>query len=102
MALDLGEGTLLCPDGYDLRTDSDTNGSKLRTWHLQASNDGKDWVSLRKHTDDKTLKNTPFSTAHWGLDPSTVKGRSFRRFRVLLTGPNAAGNNRIALCGIEL
>ena len=106
MAVDLGKGNFLCPDNYCLRSSS-VDQFKLRHWHLQGSNDGMQWASLRKHSNDTGLANSSHSTASFALEPAVVQGRSFRHFRILQTGPPDGGrlgssSHHLFCNGIEL
>jgi len=98
MAVDLGEGRSLRPTHYCLR--SGLNISRLRSWRLEGSNDSEDWTPLKTHTDDTSLANTRMSVAGWPIDGIE---ESYRRFRVLQTGPHNSTNNHHMICaGIEL
>jgi hypothetical protein len=98
MAVDLGENRSLCVNHYCLRTDQYPH-HKLRHWQLQGSADGSTWETLREHTNDSTLSDTPMSTAAWEVEAG---GRAFRHFRVLQTGQNSAGKHYLMCAGIEL
>ena len=101
MAVDLGEGRSLVADYYCLRSDADSDGAGcwMRNWELQGSNDGDEWAVLRSHEDDGSLSSEAMSTAAWTVDAA---GRAFRRFRILQTGPEAAGSHCLCCAGIEL
>jgi hypothetical protein len=71
----------------------------LRNWQLQASNDGAEWTTLRTHANDEALAKTAWSTASWAVEGG--KG-AFAQFRVLQTGKNGFGNDRVMCTGIEL
>ena len=85
---------------YCLRHGWSNGGYRLRSWELQGSEgDSAGWVTLRKHTNDEVLANKGFATAGWAVEGG--KG-SFSQFRVLMTGPNSSGYNRLACAGLEL
>jgi hypothetical protein len=91
-------------DRYCLRHStcrSGCNGSSLRNWQLQGSNDGDLWTTLRAHKNDEALAKTKYSTASWAVEGG--KG-AFAQFRVLQTGKNGGGHSRDRLycAGIEL
>ena len=98
----------LCVDHYCLRntphSGNATNYSLLH-WELQGSNSapGSDaqWVTLRRHERDSSLPRVGAGVYGWAVNGAA----SFRRFRVLQTGPNARsrGNSHHLMCsGIEL
>jgi hypothetical protein len=102
MAVDL-KAARLVPNHYALRSDMNDSGRhKLRSWRLEASNDGQAWTILRAHSSDANLGDGPMSVAAWPLDAAAVAGRSFRHFRIVQTGPNSAGTNHLMCAGIEL
>jgi len=97
----------LCVDHYCLRNTPhpDAANYSLLHWELQGSNSapGSDaqWVTLRRHESDSSLPRVGAGVCGWAVNGAA----SFRRFRVLQTGPNAhsSGNNHHLLCsGIEL
>jgi hypothetical protein len=100
MAVDL-KAARLVPNHYALRSDGNRN-YKLRSWRLEASNDGQAWTILRAHSSDASLDNEPLSVAAWPLDAVAVAGRSFRHFRIVQTGPNSSGDCYLLCAGIEL
>ncbi len=100
MAVDL-KAARLVPNHYALRSDMHGN-SKLRSWQLEASNDGQAWTILRAHSSDASLGDEPMSVAAWPLDAAAVAGRSFHHFRIMQTGPNSSNQNYLMCAGIEL
>lgn len=98
MKVMLGSGARLEPDHYCLRHGGAAGDNVLRNWELQGSNDGSEWVTLRKHEDDDSLLLTGFSTASW---PVEARG-AFAQFRVFQTDENSDGNHSLACAGIEL
>ena len=100
MAVDL-KAARLVPNHYALRSDGNRN-FKLRSWRLEASNDGQAWTILRAHSSDASLGDEPMSVAAWPLDAAAVAGRSFRHFRIVQTGPNSSNLNHLMCAGIEL
>ena len=103
MAVDL-KAARLVPSHYALRSDQYSGYNKLRSWRLEASNDGQARTILRAHSSDASLGDAPMSVAAWPLDAAAVAGRSFRHFRIVQTGPNSSGNNNnnLMCTGIEL
>lgn len=98
MAVDLGEGRVLAPSHYCLRSHCHTN-HKLRTWELQGSDDGENWTVLRRHDNDRALGNEANSTASWPLDTA---GQEFRHFRIQQKNENSTGQHFLTCGGIEL
>ena len=98
MCVDLRRPVLL--RHYCLRHDKQGGSYVLRNWVLQGSPSaaGEDWTVLRQHVGDNTLPAQSMAVASWPVDS---KG-SFRRFRILQTGPNSNGNNYLMCSGIEL
>ena len=98
----------LCVDHYCLRNTThsvNAHHHALLHWELQGSNSapGSDaqWVTLRRHERDSSLPRVAAGVCGWAVNGAA----SFRRFRVLQTGPNAhlSGNYHYLMCsGIEL
>ncbi len=88
------------PTRYALRHRSGTTGNALRSWVLEASNDGAYWTTLRVHEDDTTLGGER-RTASWPID-RTYHDSAFRMFRVRQTGPSSSGSAVLALSGFEV
>jgi hypothetical protein len=101
MAVDL-KAARLVPNHYALRSDKHNGANKLRSWRLEASNDGQAWTILRAHGSDASLRDGPMSVAAWPLDAAAVAGCSFRHFRIVQTGPNSSGDSYLMCAGIEL
>ena len=91
----------LVVDHYCLRS-AKSHSAWVRNWELQGSDNGSNWHTLKKHTDDRKLADTAFSTANWSVEAA---GRAFSHFRILQTGQNSYGGNtnHHSLCcaGIE-
>eukprot|EP00027_Filamoeba_sp_ATCC50430_P014998 CAMPEP_0168573390 /NCGR_PEP_ID=MMETSP0413-20121227/18504_1 /TAXON_ID=136452 /ORGANISM="Filamoeba nolandi, Strain NC-AS-23-1" /LENGTH=485 /DNA_ID=CAMNT_0008606627 /DNA_START=66 /DNA_END=1523 /DNA_ORIENTATION=- len=98
IGVSLGSTRSLVPNYYTLRHGGSTRADALRNWTLQGSNDGKNWIVLRRHVNDVAL-NAPFATASWPVNNCT---QAFRHFRVLQTGHNSSSKNFLALSGFEL
>src|SRR5207245_157845 len=75
IAVDLGAARLV-PDHYCLRHDLHSP-HYLRTWELQASEDGAAWATLRRHAGDAALK-APMAEAAWPIDAAAAGGRAYR------------------------
>merc|ERR1712137_872004 len=96
-SVDLGEGRALYAESYCLRTDSYDDA--LRNWELQASNDTKTWVTLKRHEEDSSLDTTSMSVAAWPLAQDTAA--YYRHFRIFQFGPDSTNRNYLSCCGIE-
>jgi len=94
----LGSSRSLVPNFYTLRHGGLSKADMLRTWTLQGSNDGKNWVVLRRHNNDQSLSGN-FGTASWAVPDQTI---SYKHFRVLQTGHSSSFNNFLSLSGFEL
>jgi len=98
--IDFGENTTVAPTHYTLRHGGNYRSDSLRTWNIQGSKDGKNWVVLRSHNQDQSLTDK-FATNTWPvkvLDPGDL---GFRYFRILQTGRNSSNHNFLVICGIE-
>jgi len=77
---------------------SDTNrGYCTRNWDLEASNDGKIWITLRSHLNDQTF-NAASQPHSWPITAT----KYFSQFRVRQTGPNSQSNYHLMVGGFEL
>lgn len=83
--LDLGERHRLVCNYYSMRHDG--SQAFARSWVLQASVDGEQWVDLRQHLHDTTLK-LPGQYGSWPVSGPQAAA-PFRLFRVLMVGPSA-------------
>jgi len=85
------------PTHYMLRHYISWDSEAARHWHLEASNDNKDWVVLKKHENDESLdaKGKCFT---WPLHANEF----FQRFRIRQTGLNSNRHNYLALSGFEI
>eukprot|EP00741_Cyanophora_paradoxa_P000386 tig00000404_g377.t1 len=59
-----------------------------RNWDLQGSRNGRDWVTLSSHRNDKTFSSKLISST-WRVEE---RDEAFSQFRVLQTGPSGQGN----------
>ena len=99
MQVDFGRARVVAKR-YTLRHYSSWDTEALRNWEFQASNDGASWTTLRKHTNDTTLK-TKGARGSWTLTSKASK-KSWRYFRVLQTGKNSNNHHYLALSGLEI
>jgi len=83
------------PIYYSLRHDKFSD-SYVRYWVLEGSNDSKEWITLRTHTNDTSIRSAN-QWASWSVDNI---GSSFRYFRIRQTGINSSWSCRDSLtCG---
>ena len=87
------KGMLLVPSHYCYRGDFSGAQSQPRTWELQGSKDGLNWVTLRRHVKDQSV--TRGSCGSWHVEG---KKGAFSQFRVL----NKGSPNRLCCSGFEL
>jgi len=98
--VDLSERYALFLTHYTLRHGRDNGMSIIRNWRLEGSLDGRTWKVLKKHENDRGLKEPfPYYTATWSVDGDLG---AFRYFRIFQTGKNSSGRFSIFLSGIEL
>jgi len=71
-----------------------------RSWALQGSNNGIDWVTLREHVRDETLPAVPLATATWPVNQPTPE--AYQYVRILQTDVNHAGDHHLSIGQIEL
>eukprot|EP01120_Amphizonella_sp_Union-15-10_P010313 TRINITY_DN4110_c0_g1_i1.p1 TRINITY_DN4110_c0_g1~~TRINITY_DN4110_c0_g1_i1.p1 ORF type:complete len:282 (+),score=26.06 TRINITY_DN4110_c0_g1_i1:162-1007(+) len=88
---------LILPSAYSLRHGGNWKADAIRTWDLQGSVDGVNWVTLRRHTNDSSL-NSPFAVHSWTL-PETKE--AYRHFRIFQTGRNSSNRNFLVISGFE-
>eukprot|EP01084_Bolivina_argentea_P127922 226194_1 len=95
---------LIKPHKYSLQNppSSGTYGF-IRNWTLAASVDGTRWITIRKHTNDETLKG---ATDKYTWNISGSGGQYFNQFRVtrgetvIISGE--LNNGFLACCGFEI
>eukprot|EP01127_Copromyxa_protea_P022100 TRINITY_DN7792_c0_g1_i1.p1 TRINITY_DN7792_c0_g1~~TRINITY_DN7792_c0_g1_i1.p1 ORF type:complete len:524 (-),score=86.37 TRINITY_DN7792_c0_g1_i1:64-1635(-) len=71
-------GFPIFPTKYKFGHARQTTEFLMRNWALEASTDEKNWIRLKEHTNDQTLKN-PYQVAEWELGPARI---AFRYFKV--------------------
>ncbi|XVE94417.1 hypothetical protein REPUB_Repub02eG0006600 [Reevesia pubescens] len=98
--VDIGQDHQLMCNYYTLRQDG--SRAYIRCWKFQGSIDGRTWVDLRVHENDRTMcKAGQF--ASWPVTgPNALL--PFRFYRVLLTGPTTDASNpwNFCICFLEL
>ena len=77
--VDLSEKYALFLTHYTLRHGRDNGMSIIRNWRLEGSLDGRIWKVLKKHENDRGLKEPfPYYTATWSVDGDLGAFRYFR------------------------
>lgn len=107
MQVDIGACRLMTVNHYCLRHgNKDSSTHALRNWEFQASNTGgnadDDWVTLRCHSNDCSLTETPFSVADWVVEETQLSNVGYRYFRIFNYGVNSSADYRLFCSGIEL
>jgi hypothetical protein len=74
-------------------------GNALRSWHLEGSNDNSEWEVIDSRTNDDSLAANSGATATFFISKPTKRGYMY--LRLIQTGPNSSGNNKLALSGLE-
>ncbi|XP_022785890.1 myosin-9-like isoform X2 [Stylophora pistillata] len=93
-SVDLSEKYALYLTHYTLRQGRDNGMSIIRNWRLEGSLDGRTWKLLRKHENDRGLKEPyPYYTATWCVDGELG---AFRYFRIFQTAKNSSGRHNIS------
>eukprot|EP01084_Bolivina_argentea_P115678 205678_1 len=75
----------ICPTYYSLRHYSSWAIEALRSWDFEGSNDGYNWILIKKHKNDTKLKGKGCA-ASWPIECKS--NEYFDKFRVKMTGPN--------------
>jgi len=74
--------------------------SIMRNWRLEGSLDGHTWKTLKRHENDRGLRDPfPYYTATWSVNEELSLCRFFRIFQ---TGKNSSRRFNIFLSFIEL
>jgi hypothetical protein len=81
---------------YVLRTPTRDDGSLLRSWVLEGSNDGEEWIELDRHQNDVSLNGSESMALFQVRQELEV-----RRIRLRQTEPNARNQFELALKSIE-
>eukprot|EP01083_Nonionella_stella_P092788 259864_1 len=92
-----GENHRVKPSAYTLKN-IETANSCLKSWNLEASNDGKTWTCLKTHRSDDSLRGRHKSHT-WKL-PNINEFYSF--FRILMIGTNYENDWCLSCSGMEL
>jgi hypothetical protein len=86
------------PSHYTMRHYSSWDLEALRNWRFEGSNDGRNWVILRTHIEDKGL-DFKGATHTWPIE--NQRG-AYSMFRVYQTGNNSNNHLYLALSGFEV
>eukprot|EP01083_Nonionella_stella_P247071 857061_1 len=85
------------PTHYTLRN---WNGGSyyLRDWEFQGSNNGQDWTTIKKHTNDKSLSGKG-SSHTWKIEECND---FYSQFKIAMTGTNSYGSWCLCCSGFEI
>jgi hypothetical protein len=97
-SIDFGPHRRITPSFFSLRHGANYKADSLRTFDVQASNDGVRWTTIKKISNDKSL-NGSYATASWPIEG--VK-ESYRFFRILQPSHNSSNRNFLVISGLEL
>lgn len=75
VSFDLGPKRAVIPTAYSLRHGMNFRSDSLRTWDLQGSINGENWILCRRHTNDQAL-NSGYATHTWKISPIHPAGPS--------------------------
>ncbi|QLE54834.1 hypothetical protein [Nostoc sp. TCL26-01] len=81
---------------YIIRHDANS-GYALRSWKLQGSNNGIDWIDIHSQTNNTTLNN-PFD---WLRVSVTGVTTAYKIFKLVMTAPNSAGTYEFCCSELE-
>ena len=84
---------------YALQTDEGSAMSSLKSWILEASNDGYSWREIDRRTNYEGLKEDG-KTVTFNVRPIPEE-ECFRFFRISQTGVNTGGGDGFELCQME-
>ena len=95
--IELNRGITVKPSAYKLRSYGSGGGHMVLNWCFQASVDGENWVTLKRHDNDTTISNFG-DIGTWYVNGNDF----FTYFRVMLTGAEKRGMYHLCLSGFEL
>jgi len=96
--LDFQNGISVVPTCYSVRHGGNFQADSLRTWDFQGSSDSKNWTSINKHVNDKSL-NGNYASHTWEVKSND---RPMTSFRILQKGHNSSKRNFLVISGFEL
>jgi hypothetical protein len=97
---DFREMMRIIPTHYSLRSNADgANGSHLRSWVVEVSNDGKGWEVVDGRTDCSDLNNK-FAVQCFAVQ--TAPKSEVRYIRLRQIGVNWAKSHHLCICGLEV
>ena len=69
----------------------------MKSWILEASQDGNNWITI-----DNQPSNSDLNGSHKVASFPLTETSFYRYFRIKMTGPNHAGNNIMTLSAFEI
>jgi hypothetical protein len=102
LVVDFGPERQLRPSYYCLKHGASGIGNAIRHWVLEAKvSEDSEWVELRRHTNDTTMREEPQSVAGYELSGEVCRSKFYRIFRITQTGKNSGGNDCLFIGGID-
>ena len=93
----------VCPTMYSLRHYNAHDINALRSWELQGSVDGKEWVTIKVHDKDSSLdKKSKSNTWTINKEDNNVQNEYFNMFRIQMTSKNDNGSWNLCCSGFEI
>jgi len=93
------QGYHVIPTRYTLRQ-ADGRNDQPRSWKLQGSTDGKNWVQLANIRDHNL--NAPNCVYTYSIPSSPQTNQRFTSIRITISNPNNSGVHQLVLGGFEL
>jgi hypothetical protein len=84
---------------YSIGTQWGGNNSHLRSWTLEGSRDGLNWVKLDDRLNDTSLNR---KGAIYAFSISENADEAFQQIRLRQTGKNSSNNDQLIVDAIEL
>ena len=100
ITIDFSKSGKIAPTHYTLRHYISWNIEALRSWVLEASNDGKEWTLIKEHKNDEAL-NAKGKAHTWKVNEEK-EHEQYGHFRLRMTGKNSNGNWYLACSGFEI
>ena len=92
VSFDFGEKLKIKPIAYTLRqSQQESDAFFLRNWLFEGGHGGEEWVVIKEHSDDTTLRQC--GQSHTWMLFGLAEHVSFRRFRIRMTGPDSSGRS---------
>jgi F5/8 type C domain len=83
---------------YSIKTRASSSGYYPRSWKLQGSSDGSNWVDLDSQVNNTTLT----ANSQWLSLPVANSSVAYTNFRIYMTDNNSSGFGHLVLGEVEL